>query len=250
MVKAAEKSGMKLMVGYMKRFDTGVQRAKTTFQELTQSDRVTYARSHMFGGDWVCGPFAEQLIETDKKYPEIEQRHPKFLTEDFYNLMSNLLEQIHNINLPRYFIGEPLYVDYACQFTRSLNASSITASLYILNYKNFPLVLEYGGGTWDFWDEQLLIYLTNNWINIETPAPCLRNVPAKVHIYRAGKIQTDEYPHGSRSWAFERQTQHFIDCIINDEKPISDGTDSYKDLVIVESLVKGTMENKRIEISY
>jgi predicted dehydrogenase len=256
MVEAAEKRHVKLMVGYMKRFDTGVQRAKSAFNELITSDRVTYARSHMFSGDWLCGPFAEQLIKTEEKYPEIEPRYPKFLSKEFFNLMEGLLEQIHNINLPRFFLGEPVSVDYSSRFIRPpdwvnpLHTWPITVSLYILNYGDFPLVLEYGGGTWDFWDEQLMIYLENNWIDIRTPPPCLRNVPAKVHIYRAGKTQTDEYPHGSWLWAFEQEAQHFVNCIIDDEKPVSDGADSYRDLVIVEALVKATMENKRIDICF
>lgn len=256
MVKAAEKSHVKLMVGYMKRYDSGVQRAKSIFSELIQIDRVTYVRSHMFGGDWICGPFAEQLIRTEEKYPKIEPKYPEFLPKESHNLMDHLLEQIHNINLPRYFLGDPISVNYACKFVRPPNwvnplyTSPITVSLYILSYKDFPLILEYGGGTWDFWDEQLMIYFENNWIDIKTPPPCLRNVPAKVHVYRAGKTQIDEYLHGSWSWSFERQAQHFIDCIIEDKEPVSNGADSYKDIVILEALMKAIIENRRVEISF
>ncbi|MCW4026489.1 MAG: hypothetical protein NWE76_03265, partial [Candidatus Bathyarchaeota archaeon] len=72
----------------------------------------------------------------------------------------------------------------------------------------------------------------------------------RVHIYRAGEIQRDEYPHGTHSWAFERQAQHFVDCIIEDKELISSGADSYKDVVIVESMLKAAAEDRRIEIKF
>ncbi|MEM2465644.1 MAG: hypothetical protein QXL85_08600, partial [Candidatus Bathyarchaeia archaeon] len=80
--------------------------------------------------------------------------------------------------------------------------------------------------------------------------PLLRNVPAKVHVYRAGKIQRDEYPHGSWVWSFERQAQHFIECIIEDKEPVSSGDDSYKDIVIAEAILKSAANRKRVEIEF
>jgi len=53
MVKKAQKHDRKLMVGYMKRYDTGVLKAKEVFHEFAEKDKVTYARSHLFGGDWI-----------------------------------------------------------------------------------------------------------------------------------------------------------------------------------------------------
>lgn len=40
--------------------------------------------------------------------------------------------------------------------------------------------------------------------------------------------------------------QHFIDCIIRDEKPLSDGSDSCKDVIIIEDLLKKAMERENL----
>ena len=162
MVKAAEKNDLKLMVDYMKRYDTGVLKAKEVFEDFVKSDKVTYVRFHLFGGDWLCGSTAEQMIKTEETYPEIKPRFPDFVPKEFVKATNNLLEQIH--------------------------------------------------------------------------------------VYRAGKIQRDESPHGTWSWSFERQAQHFIDCIVEDKEPISSGFDSFKDIVIIESMLKAAIEGKRIEI--
>lgn len=242
MVKAAEKNGVKLMVGYMKRYDTGVLKAKEAFEDFVKNDKVTYARSHLFGGDWICGSTAEQMIKTEEMYPEIKPRFPDFLPKALVKVMDNLLEQIHDINLPRYFLGEPVAVE-------SFNLWP-GASVSLLNYGDHPLTLEMGSISADFWEEQFIIYFKDGWIDLRPPPPLLRNVPTKLHIYRAGEIQRDESPHGAWSWPFEREAQHFVDCIVEDREPVSSGFDSYKDIVIVESMLKVAIEGRRIEIGF
>ncbi|MDH5439700.1 MAG: Gfo/Idh/MocA family oxidoreductase [Candidatus Bathyarchaeota archaeon] len=242
MVQTAEKNDCKLMVGYMKRYDTGVQKAKEAYSGFVEADEVTYARSHLFGGDWVCGPTAEEIIKTDEKYPEVESKFPDFLPKGLIRIMDSLLEQIHDVNLPRYFLGDPVAIE-------SFNLWD-TGFISLLNYGEYPLVFEMGSISADFWEEQLLICFRNGWIDLRPPPPLLRNVSTRVHIYRAGQTQRDEYPHGTHSWAFERQAQHFIDCIIEDKEPVSGGADSCKDIVIVESMLKAAIQGKRIEMKF
>jgi len=242
MVKAAEKHGQKLMVGYMKRYDSGVLKAKEAFQNFIENDEVIYARSHMFEGNWICGPPAEKKIETDEPYPKIEAKFPEFLPKAYENLMDNLLEQIHDINLPRFFLGDPVEVTFSKVWPRGFISA--------LNYGKYPLILEMGSISADFWDERLIIYFKNGWIDLRPPPPLLRNVPARVHVYRAGKIQKDEFPHGAWAWSFERQAQHFIDCIIEDKEPLSNGLDSYKDIVIAEDILKAMLNGKPEKIDF
>ena len=240
MVKAAEKHNLKLMVGYMKRYDTGISKAKEVFEEFAESDTVTYARSHLFGGDWFCGSTAERRIETEEPYPKVEPRYPEFLPKKLIKEMENLLEQIHDINLPRYFLGDPIAVESTRLWPKNF--------ISILDYGSFPLVLEMGSITAYSWEEQLMIYFRNGWIDLRPPPPLLRNVPTEVQVYRAGEVQRDETLHGTWSWAFERQAQHFVDCVLEDKEPTSGGADSYRDIVIIESILKSAVENRRIEI--
>jgi len=240
MVLTARKHGLKLMVGYMKRYDTGVLRAKEAFTELSDSDQVTFARSHVFGGDWICGVTAEIMIDTAEPLPKINSRRPSFSTERYVNIMDSLFEQIHDVNLPRYFLGDPAAVDSSMLWPGGF--------VSLLDYGEFPLVLETGSITADFWEEQLIIYFRNGWIDLRPAPPLLRNTPAEVQVYLAGRAQREERLHGMWSWAFERQAQHFIDCIVEDKEPISNGADSYKDIVIVESIIRAASEGRRIEI--
>jgi len=242
MVKTAEKHDQKLMVGYMKRYDSGVLKAKEAFHSFAENDEITYARSHLFGGDWICGLPAEEKIEPEEPYPEIEAKFPKFLPKAYENLMNNLLEQIHDINLPRFFLGDPTEVTFSQSWSGGL--------ISILNYMEYPLLFEMNWVSADFWDEQLLICFKNGWIDLKLPPPLLRNVPARVHVYRAGKIRRDEFPHGAWAWSFERQAQHFVECILGDKEPVSNGLDSYKDVVIVEDILKAMLNEKPKKIEF
>ena len=70
-VNASRTSGKKLMVGYMKRYDAGneIVKAKVTqFRESGELGRLTYARNHGFGGDWVCN-LDTQMDSTDEPKP-------------------------------------------------------------------------------------------------------------------------------------------------------------------------------------
>ncbi len=252
MVNAAEKHDLKLMVGYMKRFDSGVLEAKEAFKSF-ENDEVTFARIHNFFGDWRCG-FGEEMVTTNEKYPLIEPRYPEFVSEEvFRKVMDKFLEQIHEINLPRYFLGDPLAVESLKIWPGDFLDSSYTPGGFvgsILNYGDYPLSLEFGSMSADFFLANFLIYFKHGWIDLKLPSPMKKNEPAKVHVYRAGSIQRDEYPHACWSWAFEREAEHFVECIVKDKEPISGGADSYKDIVIIESMIKSAIENKRIEIKY
>lgn len=242
MVEVADKSGVKLMVGYMKRYDSGVKIARRVLTEMSSSDAVTYVRTHIFGGDWVCGPTIHPIIETDEPKPKEEVVYPEY-GERFVQVAEALLEQIHDINLTRYMLGDPEEVSYAQNW---VDGNFIA----VLNYGTFPAVLEQGWITADFWDEYMEVYMRNGWVRLTLPPPLLRNVPAKVEVYKAGKIQREEKPHGSWRWSFEAEAEHFIDCIRRDQTPVSDGYDSYKDLVIVEAILKSMGERKTVNLRF
>ena len=57
-LEAERKSGKRLMIGYMKRYDAGNELVKLTLNDFTASGEVgamTYARNHGFCGDWISG---------------------------------------------------------------------------------------------------------------------------------------------------------------------------------------------------
>lgn len=228
MVEAAERNERQLMVGYMKRFDTGVELARSIIDELRSSGElgtITHARGHCFAGDWVCN--AGTPIQTDEPYPEIELRPPGGLGEkrirDLY-AFNNLY--CHNINLMRYLLGE----------VRELRFASLDgpARLMVFTMDGYDAVLELGNVTANFWDEGVKVYFEDGWVDIDTPPPLLKNVPAGVSVYRAGAIQQHAQPQAPRDWAFRRASAHFVACIRSGAAVRSSGADSIRDQELLE----------------
>src|SRR5947207_5886732 len=55
---AAQQSGKRLMVGYMKRYDAGNELVKAQIEAFKASNEqgpITYVRNHGFCGDWIAG---------------------------------------------------------------------------------------------------------------------------------------------------------------------------------------------------
>ena len=228
MVEAAERNGRQLMVGYMKRFDTGVEMARSIIDELKSSGElgtITHARGHCFGGDWICN--AGKAIRTDEPYPEIEARPPEWLAEgrvrDIY-AFNNLY--CHNINLMRYLLGEVRELRFA--------ALDGPARLMVFAMDGHDAVLELGRVTANFWDEGVKVYFEDGWVEIHTPPPLLRNVPARVSVYKAGAIQEHAQPQAPRDWAFRRANAHFVACIQSGATVRSSGADSIHDQGLLE----------------
>ena len=224
MVDVAQDNNVKLMVTYMKRYDPGVQKAKEILVDLVKNKElgeITFIRVHCYGGEWVCN--IGKPISTDEPRPESKPSFPAWLPQDWgpkflgYN---NVF--CHNINLLRYFTGEIRAVNYVELGEKGRRSGKIA----ILDLGDFIASVETGSISANFWDEEIKIYFENGWVEILTPPPMLRNVVAKVEVYKGGKIQQLVQSYGAWDWSFKRCAEHFLDCIIEDREPISSGKDS------------------------
>lgn len=228
MVEAAERNQRQLMIGYMKRYDSGFELAQSIINGLISSGElgvVTHARGYCFGGDWISNIGPSEV--TDEPYPEIETRSPRWLKEDriraFYEF-NNLY--CHNINLVRYLLGDV----HALRFATLDGATK----LLVLAMDGYDVILNLGRVSANFWDEGFKVYFEDGWVKIHSPPPMLRNVPAKVFVYKAGSINQHFQPQAVWDWAFRRADEHFVECIASGTPVRSSGADSIRDLELVE----------------
>lgn len=73
MVDTADRNGVKLMIGYMKRYDPGIELAKSIIDKVRVSGElgdITHMRVHCFGGDWICN--VGKPITTDEPYMPVK----------------------------------------------------------------------------------------------------------------------------------------------------------------------------------
>ena len=237
---AAQQEHKTYTVGYMKRYDAGVQKAKKILDELLITGElgpVLYARVHCFAGDAYCK--ADGHIKTDEKKTtdwETWGLAPDWVPNDQKQEYHQYLNvYCHDINLMRYLFGKTPVVS-------QVHFNNPGYKLAMLDFGGYSALLETGSFPGRAWDENVEIYFANGRLRIEMPPALLRNVPAKLELTR-GNAQETTLSHSSPSWSFQRQAEAFIQDAAQGRVSLSSGVDSLEDIRLIETIWKMKLKN-------
>jgi len=244
---AAEETGARLMVGYMKRYDAGNELVKSAIEEFRASGelgRPLYARNHGFCGDWICG--LDTLMETtDVPKPTAPARGPAWLPPEFLGSYLGYLQQYtHHLNLLRWFLDAGDRVEIkAVDFD-----SDGYTGIVVLNMAGVRAAIESGGISHYRWDEHTQVYFEHGWVKTWAPPLLLKNVPAEVEIYRAGDVQefSRPIPKPAWSWSYRREAEHFVYCARTGEPFRSSGQDTRTDVRVMEEIYRAYLEGRGV----
>jgi len=236
-LSAGEETGARLMVGYMKRYDAGNERVRSAIDEFRATGelgRLIYARSHGFCGDWICGLDTPMETSTIPK-PTVPAQGPGWLPIEFLDSYLGYLQQYtHNLNLLRWFLdtGDRVKVK-AVDF----DPDGYTG-IVVLDMAGVRAVIESGQISHYRWDEHTQVYFEHGWVKTWAPPLLLKNVPAEVEIYRAGKAQEfiRPIPKPAWSWSYKRELEHFVSCVRTEEPFRSSGWDTRTDVRVMEEI--------------
>ena len=237
---AAERNGVRLMVAYMKRYDLGVELAKTLLDEALADGSmgsIQSARFHQFDGDWTA-QYNVPRIESPSAIPPppLWQGAPDFVREedrDFY--ACDLAYMCHEVNLIRFMVGEPSGIRFVALKDKR---PSTPRRVVLFDYGEFDCLWETGRTDTPFFDEGALIRFEKGWIRLALHAPLRLGAPADVEVFRSGRL---ERPHPGWAWSFHREADHFIDCVLNAKESNSSGRDSAKDIALIEDIYKRSL---------
>jgi predicted dehydrogenase len=247
---AADQSGARLMVGYMKRYDAGNELVKVKLDEYKASGalgKLTFARNHGFCGDWTAG-IDVPMERTDEPIVRVPPVGPNWLPPQYIGAYLGYLQQYtHNINLLRWFLDA---VDGAGDDVRvravDLDDDGYTG-VTVLDVAGTRAVLETGRVSHYRWDEHTQLYFEHGWIKTWAPPLLLKQVPAEVEIYVAGKEQrfTRPIPEPRWSWSYKREVEHFIRCLQSGEPFRSSGRDTRTDVRLFEEIWRAHLESRQ-----
>lgn len=238
MCAAARKGGAMLMVGFMKRYDAGVHRAKTQLDACYETGRMGdlgLVNAYCFGGDWLRG--VEPPIMTSEAVPPDDAfapRPPDWMTSDAqrdtFNTYMNIFS--HNLNLIRYLFPGRLEVKAALLRENRLNQSTLLESEGVL-------VNLYGVGVQaDTWVESTEFYFEQGWVRVATPCPMQQQISARTEAYHGADVQETTVLCGAPQWAFKLQADHFVDCVKEGRTPRSSGEDCLEDMRLMEDVFR------------
>lgn len=247
-ILAAERqSGKRVMVGYMKRYDAGNELVKARLEANKTNGvlgSITYARNHGFCGDWLGG-IDTPMNQSAEPMPSAPSVVPNWLPPEYSKLYLDYLQQYtHNINLLRWFLDVG---DNAQVRVVDLDADGYTG-VVIFDMAGTRAVLESGRISHYRWDEETQIYFEHGWVKTWVPPLLLRQVPAEVEIYKAGKEQVFErpIPQPAWSWSYKRELEHFVACVQSGEPFRSSAADTRTDVRLFEDIFRILLQQRGI----
>lgn len=234
LLKTAKANQVHYVVGYMKRHDVGVQRAKELLDSLVGSGQigpVIMARAHCFMGDSYCK--ADGHIVTDETVDYPDGGWPIY-PDDFSEKKGKdyafyLNTYSHNVNLLRHLFGRTPNIDF-------VKFDNQSGRLAVLDFGGFVTTLETGRFSDRSWDELVEIFFADGRLRLYTPPALLKNVPAKIEMYYAGNQQEVVLPQLDWTWAMRRQAQAFVDCVLSGAPSLTSAEDSIEDLRLIEAM--------------
>ncbi len=245
LVSEASSQDLSYTVGYMRRHDEGVQRAKAMLDDLLQTGElgeITFVRMHCFAGDDYCN--IDGHVVTDETVPgnqSVWPTTPDWLPSERRGDYAWFLNVFcHNINLLRHLLGSIPSIE----FVRFENPNARVA---VFDFGGYRGVLEAGQSTSRTWDEVTEIYFENGRMRIEIPPALLRNVPARVELVRADERQELVAPQSDWTWAFRRQAQAFITDLRQGRVPLASGEDALEDMRAMEAMWRMEVERVPME---
>jgi predicted dehydrogenase len=234
LVNLSKKKKLVYVIGNMRRFDPGINKAKNLFDKYIKNKKLgnlTNFRFYCHAGNDYCNVDGD--IKTNEKPPTTptSDLFPKWINsfkegkqfEKFLNYFS------HDINLIRYFFGNNINVQYA---TKNKSTGNVHFNTPKVN-GNF----EFSYLDSKYWSEGFEIYFTKGMISVELPPAFLVNQPSKISISNYAKNKLTNIK-SDWLWSFKMQADNFVDTILNNKKNICSGEDTINDLSLIEKIWK------------
>ncbi len=194
----AEKTGQKLMIGFNRRYAPVCQRAKEVY-----TDRLP------------------DVIIGQKNRPQTEYR-------------ATLENAIHIVDLMRYYGGEVRNVNAISKFTDPYYETFTTAQMEFESGASGILVADRSAGQWE---ETIEIHGGNRSVLIK--------MADSVTITDEKEQHTMEMTPLAMGWAksedklgFRNAIRHFLDCVKNDQMPITNAADAFKTHELMDRILR------------
>jgi predicted dehydrogenase len=253
MLDAADRAGVQLMVGYMKRYDPAyeelarrldagaVRLARVTTLESPLEPYVEHYPLRRGGLDPVL--LAELIADDDARVTAAIGTDDLVVRRTYRNVL--LDSMVHELNAVRGLLGEPTELRFVDIWGE---AEGITATFAfgdvecVFMWVDLPGIARY--------DQELAFYAPDERLALRFPSPFLRSAPTEL-VVESGEsgtpsawrsVQTVAYDE-----AFKRELREFHACVTENREPRTPGSDGLRDIVLCQSIVRSYLDRRAIE---
>lgn len=243
MSELAQRQGVILSVGYMKRYDSSFRKA---LELIWSMEDIHYIRVHNFGGSFrQVGTLFElskphdidpRMFKEDRKTMEQEivrslgEGHRKDINA--YKILLGVFS--HDSVLMRHAFGNQPEVEH-------VSIHNDTGLTGILKYGEIPCCIESDlRMERPIWDEYIEVFSKEMSLRIEFPWPYMRNVPTKLIVSRSDEMGATTITHiiSDLSQSYKTQLVELHAAIMSNSATLTSGADAVYDLSLFESLIQ------------
>jgi predicted dehydrogenase len=249
---AAERSDVRLMVGYMKRFDPAyeelagrLRRDELRFVRVTtlESPLEPYVAHYRLARGGLAADVTAELIADDENRVTAAIGSDDPAVRRAYRVVL-LDSMVHELNALRGLLGEPTELRYAHVWG---DAAGLTAALAfgdvecVVAWVDLPGIARY--------EQDLSFYAPGERATLSFPSPFLRNMPTQLVIERGEPgtasswrtVQTVSYEE-----AFKRELLEFHASVVEEREPRTPGHDALRDIALCQSIVQSFVEGRAV----
>lgn len=245
-IQAVEEANVKLMVGYMKRYDPGYIYAQKTINETDDIQYVQINTLHPSEDDYIS---VHEIVRFDDVPADVidtiraVEKHEIIkavgdVSPTLRNLYAGLFlgSMVHDANALRGLLGEPEDVLFTELWPPDEADVSVTT---VMRYPNNVRVVY----TWSYLDElrdyfqEIAVMASASRIRIQFPSPYLRQFPTPIVVQgmENGAAYTKRV-EVSHEEAFKLEIIAFHDDITHDKHPLTDAQDARGDIKLLQQI--------------
>jgi predicted dehydrogenase len=237
LVSLASEKGVLYTVGFMKRYDLGVELAKRLIGEAMASGEFGELRmvdALCDGGDWLHNVEAPIRSSEPVDLPPLQPTYPDRcqspLEKAAYDWLLNIFS--HNVNLCHHLLGQgmtPLSARFHGTKTMAatLDAGDVLVTLRGAMSKSPE------------WRELTTLTFERGQIQVKTPTPMHRQLSAEVRILKdCGSTMATTAYHAPAGWAFYRQAEGFVQALAGEAPLRTTAEDALQDARVLQRIIE------------
>ena len=234
LVEAARGRERVYAVGFMKRYDPGVQQAKALVDDMVASGRLgklLCARFYDYSKTYAMPPPPHVRPQESRaaRYP-VWPTWPDWLPARHQGTYERFLNAAcHDVNLIGYFFPKRVEVTSAL----ASPDGAVAATMY---WANIPIILEIAMSETGRWLEGAEFLFERGRIALSIPSPMAVNCVSNVEFDDLGAGIKGQPVETGSGWCFERQAAAFVDALVDGVSPLTPGEVALADMELVESI--------------
>ena len=233
MAAAAEETGQLLMVGYMRRYDAGIETARQLMEEARSSDsfgQIVQAHIKTHGGRGT--PFhygATEPVTTTEEKPAMPAGEPDEVPESVHDLAWNTnFFDAHLTDMMLYLLDPVQRVLFADMHLEP------PSRLFIYDHGRYRTTHAAGANDAGPRDESMTVWFERGRLTVRPASNFLRDVHAQVEVVRgAGSLPVVERPVIQGPWCFQAQAEDFLHCVRTGSAPRCTAADAMQNVELV-----------------